>query len=66
MADPKHTQEQIDKYKGHTRSPKDPYERGKNDRAGDKDISEKDAQEMSQEDWQDYVDGKMGREKRDR
>ncbi len=61
MADPKHTQEQIDKYKGHTRTPKDPYERGKQDRAAGKIISEKEAQAMSQKDWQKYVDGRMGR-----
>lgn len=61
MASPKHTGEQVDKYNSHTKSPKDPYERGKNDRAGDKPISEEDAQKMSPEEWQAYVDGRMGR-----
>ena len=60
MPDPKHTKEQID------RARKDPYQRGKDDRKSGGELSPGTAKDMPQQDWQDYVDGKMGREKRKR
>ena len=63
MTDPEHTQKQIDKY-NKSKTPKDPYERGEKDRKDNTTIPDGDAQEMPADDWQNYVDGKMGRERR--
>lgn len=38
-----------------------PKKRGTRDREQDKMISEQDAQELTQKDWQKYVDARMGR-----
>lgn len=44
----------------------DPYKRGVRDREQNRPPPEQDAKDMTNADWQDYVDGKMGREKRER
>ena len=63
MATPKVTQKAVDKY-NERKTPRDPYERGKADRAKGVYLPDKDAQAMPSTDWQNYIDGRMGRDKR--
>ncbi len=63
MPSPEHTKKQIEESRKHG-TPKDPYERGKKDRKNSTTIGHGDAKKMPKDDWQDYVDGKMGRKRR--
>lgn len=58
MADSIHCHKEEDIYRH------DPYKRGVRDREQNRPAPKQDSKDMDLEDWQDYVDGRMGREKR--